>query len=115
MGKGFGDENRSFVEYLIPTSTPVHSEITPLASIPYIRFLKMAPPLTNYIAFVHPDLKVPRIGHLNWDDSTIKPLSFTSGTPLENLYQVIQAGQENLKPTGHPIPLDSVQILPPIS
>ncbi|ODM15346.1 hypothetical protein SI65_09287 [Aspergillus cristatus] len=75
----------------------------------------MAAPLTNYIAFVHPGLKVPRIGHLNWDDTTIQPLSFASGTPLENLYQVIQAGQENIKLTGRPILLDSVQTLPPIS
>lgn len=75
----------------------------------------MATPLTNYIAFVHPDLVVPRIGHLNWDDATVRPLSFASGTPLDNLYQVIQAGHENIKPTGHPIPLDSVQILSPIS
>lgn len=83
-------------------------------SIPRLK-LTMASPLTNYIAFVRPDLKVPRIGHLNWDDTTIQPLSFASGTPLESLYQVIQAGQENLKPTGRPIPLNTVQILPPIS
>lgn len=64
---------------------------------------------------MHPDLKVPRIGHLNWGDTTIQPLSFASGTPLENLYQVIQAGQENIKPASHSIPLSSVEILPPIS
>lgn len=75
----------------------------------------MAALLTNYIAFVHPGLKVSRIGHLNWNDTTIQPLSFASGMPLENLYQVIQAGQTNIRSTGHPIPLRIVQILPPIS
>lgn len=75
----------------------------------------MATSLTNYIAYVHPGLNAPRIGHLNWHDATIQPLSFSSGTPLENLYQVIQAGQDRIKSTGIPIALDSVQILAPIS
>lgn len=75
----------------------------------------MATSLTNYIAFVHPELNAPRIGHLNWPDATIQPLSFSSGTPLENLYQVIQAGQDRIQRTGTPIALGSVQILAPIS
>lgn len=75
----------------------------------------MAARLTNYLAFVHPELKVPRIGHLNRNNATIQPLAFASGTPLENLYQVIEAGQENIKPAGHPVSLSSVQILPPIN
>ncbi|RJE25253.1 fumarylacetoacetate hydrolase [Aspergillus sclerotialis] len=72
-------------------------------------------PLTNYIAFVHPELGVPRIGHLNWDNETIQPLAFASGAPLENLYQVIAAGKNRIKAAEDLIKLETVRILPPIS
>jgi hypothetical protein len=39
--------------------------------------------LTNYIAHEEPQRNSqPRIGHLSFKDSTIQPLSFTSGTPI---------------------------------
>lgn len=71
--------------------------------------------MTNYLAFIDPELKVPRIGHLNWEDGTIQPLAFASGAPLENLYQVIAAGKQGIKATGDPIKHNSVKVLPPIS
>ena len=74
----------------------------------------MAAALTNYVAFLDSELAVPRIGHLDWKQATIQPLAFASGRALDNLYQVISTEQE-IQPSGDPIPLNSVQILPPIS
>jgi len=74
----------------------------------------MSAPLTNYIAFVGSG-NAPRIGHLNAAENTIQPLSFASGTPLRDLYQVIEAGEENITAIGEPLPADSVKLLPPIS
>ncbi|KAJ9401028.1 hypothetical protein DTO282F9_1976 [Paecilomyces variotii] len=74
----------------------------------------MSAPLTNYIAFVGSG-NAPRIGHLNVAENTIQPLSFASGTPLRDLYQVIEAGEENITAIGEPLPADSVKLLPPIS
>lgn len=72
--------------------------------------------LTNYVAFVHPETGGEQIGHLDRDSSTIQPLSFGSGTPVESLYQVIEAGSaDNVTATGSPLPISSVRILPPIS
>ncbi|KAI0429929.1 hypothetical protein F5Y09DRAFT_356454 [Xylaria sp. FL1042] len=60
------------------------------------------------MAFVDPETSFNRIGHLNIERNTIQPLSFLSGTPVKNLYQVIEAGLPNkLAPTGSPIPEDS--------
>ncbi|KAL1967839.1 hypothetical protein VTN77DRAFT_2528 [Rasamsonia byssochlamydoides] len=78
----------------------------------------MSGSLTNYIAYVeNSTTNVSRIGHLDTASGTIQPLSFVSGTPLRDLYQVIAAGDENIIPgVGEsPIPLDSVKILPVIS
>lgn len=74
----------------------------------------MSGSLTNYIAFVGSE-NVPRMGHFNAPDDTIQPLSFASGTPLRDLYQVIEVGEENISAAGEPVPSDSVKILPPIS
>ncbi|KAI0535122.1 hypothetical protein GGR58DRAFT_480230 [Xylaria digitata] len=72
--------------------------------------------LTNYIAFVHPETGCDQIGHLDIKENTIQPLSFLSGTPVRNLYQVIEARSPNkLMATGSPISTDSVKILPTIS
>lgn len=54
-------------------------------------------PLTNYVAYSPDDgTKRTRIGHLNVKAGTVTPLSFASGTPLENLYQVIEVGQDGI-------------------
>jgi 2-keto-4-pentenoate hydratase/2-oxohepta-3-ene-1,7-dioic acid hydratase in catechol pathway len=71
---------------------------------------------TNYVAYLDPKaLYQPRIGHLNLETHSIQPLCFSSGTPLTDLYQVIEIGESNIKPSGEPVQLSSVQLLPPIS
>ncbi|KAK2048776.1 hypothetical protein LZ31DRAFT_563084 [Colletotrichum somersetense] len=44
--------------------------------------------LTNFAAYLQRGGRVPRIGHFDLEKQTIQPLSFDSGTPVENLYQV---------------------------
>ncbi|KAJ6071437.1 hypothetical protein N7499_009451 [Penicillium canescens] len=69
---------------------------------------------TNYIAYL--ESSGPRIGHLDFGTSIITPLSFKSGTPLTNLYQVITAGEKGITASGsQALPLSSVKHLPPIS
>ncbi|KAJ5679480.1 hypothetical protein N7462_007724 [Penicillium macrosclerotiorum] len=75
----------------------------------------MSAPLTNYVTYLDPELHVPRVGHLKWDDETIQPLAFFSGAPLESLYQIIVAGHHSTKPIGDPIALHSVQLRPPFA
>jgi len=71
---------------------------------------------TNYAAYRDPKaLGQSRIGHLDLEKSVIQPLSFVSGTPLANLYQVIEIGESQIKPFGEVIPLSSVELLAPIS
>ncbi|KAJ0332047.1 hypothetical protein KNSL1_013776, partial [Colletotrichum chrysophilum] len=72
--------------------------------------------LTNYIAFSRQDGSTPQIGHLDHAQQTIQPLAFLSGTPVENLYQVIEVGTQNITASiDPPIPLKDVKVLPPIS
>lgn len=72
--------------------------------------------LTNYVAFVHPETGAERIGHLDQENSTIQPLSFGSGTPVGNLYQVIEAGSpDQITATGSPLQIGSTKILPVIA
>jgi 2-keto-4-pentenoate hydratase/2-oxohepta-3-ene-1,7-dioic acid hydratase in catechol pathway/pimeloyl-ACP methyl ester carboxylesterase len=68
---------------------------------------------THFVAYKEPGSNASRIGSLEGD--AIRPLSFASGTPLENLYQVIEVGASQVLPSPTPIPLSSVQLLPPIS
>lgn len=70
---------------------------------------------TNYVAYLDPHIpNQPRVGHLHLSTSTIQPLTFLSGSPLENLYQVIHIGDSNIVPSGPTIPLSSITLLPPI-
>ena len=71
--------------------------------------------LTNYISYVEPSKYGSRIGHFDPNASTIQPLSFASGTPIRDLYQVIEAGEANIIAEEDTIPASSVRILPPIS
>lgn len=73
----------------------------------------MAP--TNYVAYIKNDEFRSRIGHLNFKTETIIPLSFVSGTPLSNLYEVIEAGEQNITTTDEEHKLADVKLLPPIS
>lgn len=71
---------------------------------------------TNYISYVDPRSGRSRIGHYDLSNKTIVPLSFISGTPIDNLYQVIEAGDSNIISTGStPIAASSTKILPPIT
>lgn len=71
---------------------------------------------TNYIAYLDlQEPQTPHIGHLDLEKSTIQPLSFLSGAPLSNLYQVIQLHPSQLTRTGRPIPLSQTKLLPPLA
>ena len=57
-----------------------------------------------------------RVGHLDLDTEQIQPLSFVSGTRLSNLYEVIEAGENNITASQeNSISLSDVKLLPPIS
>ena len=71
---------------------------------------------TNYVAYRDPKaLGQGRIGHLDLQKSTIQPLCFESGTPLSNLYEVIETGESHIKPAGEVVAFHSVELLAPIS
>ncbi|CAI6091809.1 unnamed protein product [Clonostachys chloroleuca] len=71
--------------------------------------------LTQYAAYAEPDTGLPRIGHYDLSQQTIQPLSFVSGTPVTNLYEVIAAGPSKIIPNGEVLPAKHVRLLPPIS
>ncbi|KAK1963167.1 hypothetical protein LY78DRAFT_695047 [Colletotrichum sublineola] len=71
--------------------------------------------LTNFVAYLQKGVWVPRIGHFDLEKQTIQPLSFDSGTPVENLYQVIEAGAGRCIAAGPVISVKDVKLLPPIS
>lgn len=73
------------------------------------------PLLTNYVAYHDPQVQKSRIGHYDLAGKTIQPLSFKSGTPISNLYQVIEAGESNVTCSGLPIPASEVRILAPLA
>ncbi|KAK5936854.1 hypothetical protein PMZ80_010973 [Knufia obscura] len=76
-----------------------------------------AEPMTNYVAYALDDgTNRTGVGHLDTKAGTITPLSFASGTPLENMYQAIEIGQKQIIAGGEAFQLtDSVNIRPPIS
>jgi 2-keto-4-pentenoate hydratase/2-oxohepta-3-ene-1,7-dioic acid hydratase in catechol pathway len=71
--------------------------------------------LTNYAAYVDPDTGLSRVGHLDLESATLQPLSFLSGTPVHDLYEVMEAGSSNVIAAGSSIPASSVKKLPPLS
>lgn len=72
--------------------------------------------LTNYITYIDSNPNLSRVGHYDHDTATIQPLSFTSGTYISNLYQVIEAGEDNIcQTTERPFPSTVVKILPPLA
>jgi 2-keto-4-pentenoate hydratase/2-oxohepta-3-ene-1,7-dioic acid hydratase in catechol pathway len=71
--------------------------------------------LTNYVAYQDPQTRRNRVGHYDLTEKTIQPLSFISGTPIDNLYQVIEAGESNITSTGKPLSVSSAKILPPLA
>lgn len=88
----------SYKEFVQPQSNPVF----------------MSPrPTTNYVAY-RDGLGRSRIGHLDFEASTVTPLAMPSGAPVSNLNEVIELGAD-LLPSGDAIPFNSVTVLPPIS
>ncbi|KAL4937852.1 hypothetical protein BDV06DRAFT_232283 [Aspergillus oleicola] len=76
----------------------------------------MASSQFNYCAYTDPNSGEDRIGHLDLATSQIQPLSFTSGTRIGNLYQVIEAGEDNIASAREDaIALSAVKLLPTIS
>ncbi|KAL1607719.1 hypothetical protein SLS60_002655 [Paraconiothyrium brasiliense] len=79
-------------------------------------------PFTNYVLYQDPATNVPRIGHYDLGKDTIQSLSFLSGTPISNLFQIIEAqtfhtdksGSHVVK-SGEPRPASSLKILPPLT
>lgn len=78
---------------------------------------KMAAPTTNLTNFItyrlddgYGGIPVPRLGHLDPTRGTITPISFASGTPIENLYQLIEVGEDNIIPGGDPFPFDLTKV-----
>jgi 2-keto-4-pentenoate hydratase/2-oxohepta-3-ene-1,7-dioic acid hydratase in catechol pathway len=71
----------------------------------------------QYAAYLHPKLGVPRVGHYDLAKGTVQPLSFTSGSPVTDLYEVIAAGpsQINLDSDGEVLSAKDVRLLPTIS
>ncbi|WYZ39324.1 hypothetical protein EsH8_III_001238 [Colletotrichum jinshuiense] len=70
---------------------------------------------TNFVAYQQKGTSRPRIGHLDLNNQTIQPLSFVSGTPIENLYQVIEGRAHGFIAAGLSVPVKDVKLLPPIS
>lgn len=73
--------------------------------------------LTNYVSFRDIQTGRNRVGHYDFSNQSIQPLTFISGTPLDNLYQVIEIGERNIIPSGKPLHISStsIKILPPFS
>lgn len=69
--------------------------------------------LTNFVAYSLDDgTGRTRIGHLDASKGTITPLAFESGTPIENLYQVLEAGEDKVQAGGDAFSLTSRHVLP---
>ncbi len=73
--------------------------------------------LRNFVAYELDDgTGRTRMGHLDTEKGTITPLAFESGTPIENLYQIIEVGEDHVIANGEPFQLtDSLNVLAPIS
>ncbi|KAH7066418.1 fumarylacetoacetate hydrolase-like protein [Paraphoma chrysanthemicola] len=72
---------------------------------------------TNYVSYRDAETGRERVGHYDLEKKTIQPLAFVSGTPIDNLYQVIQAGEANVisDGTSESLPVSSTKILPPFT
>lgn len=70
---------------------------------------------THYIAYLNPTSKRNCIGHYDTTKEEISQLSFVSGTPIDNLYQVIEVDDSAIIKTGDPVPISSVKVLPPLA
>lgn len=71
--------------------------------------------LTNYVSFQQSCTQKPCIGHYDEPNKSIQPLAFVSGTPLRDLYEVIEVGEAGIIASGEPLSASSVKILPPLT
>ncbi|KAB2101175.1 hypothetical protein AG0111_0g10617 [Alternaria gaisen] len=71
--------------------------------------------LTNFMSYRDTRTGRSRVGHYDFEDKTVQPLAFASGTLLSDLYQVIEVGELNVVASGKPLPASSVKTLPPFS
>ena len=69
----------------------------------------------QFAAFSHANFPVPRVGTFDSERKTITPLSYKSGTPLQNLYEVIEVGEQNIVTSGEPLARSECKLLAPIS
>lgn len=95
-----------------------HRDLADITQLPPMmdRNKKSTEALTNFMSYRLDDgTGRTRVGHLDRESNTITPLAFTSGTPVADLFQVIEAGGGNLIPGGKSFPLsDSLQVLAPL-
>lgn len=76
--------------------------------------------LTSFITYrLNDSTGRSRVGHLDAARGTVTPVSFASGTPIENLFQLIEVGQENIITGADTPPFtydeQTISILPPLS
>jgi 2-keto-4-pentenoate hydratase/2-oxohepta-3-ene-1,7-dioic acid hydratase in catechol pathway len=69
----------------------------------------------QYAAFIDPETGTARIGDYSLEAQIIQPLSIDSGTPISDLYQVIEAGASRIVRDGAPVAVKDVTVLPPIN
>jgi 2-keto-4-pentenoate hydratase/2-oxohepta-3-ene-1,7-dioic acid hydratase in catechol pathway len=69
----------------------------------------------NYAAFSVNGEQGTRIGHYNLERQEITALTFKSGTPLSNLYEVIEVGEAGVEATDEVLKASEVKLLAPIS
>ncbi|KAH8723445.1 fumarylacetoacetate hydrolase-like protein [Phaeosphaeriaceae sp. PMI808] len=69
----------------------------------------------NYVAYQDPVTERKCVGHYDLVNRRIQRLSFSSGTPLEDIYQVIETGSVDFISSSEFIPASSVEILPPLT
>ena len=68
----------------------------------------------NYAAFRSPG-GGSRIGSLDIESGKITPLAYRSGTYIQTLYEVIEAGPAGITTSGDALSVADLELLPPIS
>lgn len=93
-----------------------HREFNVPEHSPSIEAPKAEVKMTNFVAYRLKDgTGRTRVGHHDREKDLITPLAYLSGTAIENLYQVIEIGAENVIAGGEPFAFEGATLLPPIS
>lgn len=69
----------------------------------------------SYAAFQVNGEQRSRIGHYDFDAQKLIAMAFKSGTPLSNLYEVIEVGEDGIVNTDEEFKVTDVKLLAPIS